>query len=189
VKDTPLLRLLPPSPCRCIRRASFIPLYRLPLNTHKSLILRHGRAARFVQQVQLLSQFYSIHTHDADRNIGDSESFRRADACEPSDPASNVTERLNKLLKNSGDGYVLQLCPNETYLIQAPIAFASPNQQISTEGYPTNDDRATLFVSGPVFANGTGHTTAVDGTCSTCSNVILRNIQVCRNVLDLHLPF
>jgi hypothetical protein len=113
----------------------------------------------------------------------------RADACESSDPASNVTDRLNTLLKNSGDGYVLQLCPNETYLIQAPIVFASPNQEISTAGYPTDDDRALLVVSGPIFSNGTGHTTAVDGTCSTCSNVMLRNIQVCRNILDPHLPF
>ena len=107
--------------------------------------------------------------------------MRRAGTnCEPSDPASNVTVRLNSLLKNSGDGYILQLCPNETYLIQAPITFASPNQEITTAGYPTGDDRATLLVSGPIFPNGTGHTTAVDGTCSTCSNIILRNIQVCR---------
>jgi len=85
---------------------------------------------------------------------------------------------LNNLLKNSGNGYILKLCPKETYLIQAPIAFASPNQEISTAGYPTDDDRATLLVSGPVFPNGTGHSTAVDGTCSTCSNLILRNIQI-----------
>jgi hypothetical protein len=124
--------------------------------------------------------FNPIHTHDAIRNIGDS--LRRADNnCEPSDPVSNITDRLNKLLKNSGDGYVLRLCPNETYPIQAPITFASPNQEISTLGYPTNDDRAILLVSGPVFPNATGHTTAVDGTCSTCSNLVLRNIQVCRN--------
>ena len=108
---------------------------------------------------------------------------RRADTyCEPSDPASNVTIRLNSLLKTSGDGYILQLCPKETYLIQAPIAFTSPNQEITTAGYPTGNDRATLLVSGPIFPNGTGHTTAVDGTCSTCSNVTLRNIQVRRNI-------
>ena len=123
---------------------------------------------------------FTIHTHDAIRHVGDS--LRRADACEPSDPASDVTDRLNNLLKKSGNGYVLHLCPKETYLIQAPLAFASPNQEISTAGYPTGDDRATLLVSGPIFPNGTGHSTAVDGTCSTCSNLILRNIQVCRNI-------
>jgi len=111
-----------------------------------------------------------------DRNIG--ESFPRADSCEPADPANNVTERLNSLLVNSGEGYVLQLCPQQTYLIQAPISFTAPDQEISTMGHPTGDDRATLAVSGPIFSNGTGHTTAVDGTCSTCSGVTLRNIQI-----------
>jgi hypothetical protein len=144
---------------------------------------RHTSVNRLVQ---LLSRFYP--NNDAHRNIGDS--LRRAHTnCEPSDPASTVTDRLNNLLKKSGNGYVLQLCPKETYLIQAPIVFASPNQEISTLGHPTNDDRAILLVSGPVFPNGTGHTTAVDGGCSTCSNVILRNIQVCRNILDQHLPY
>jgi parallel beta-helix repeat protein len=85
---------------------------------------------------------------------------------------------LNNLLANSGEGYVLQLCPQQSYLIQAPIAFASPNQEISTQGYPTDNTRATLLVSGPIFSNGSGHTTAVDGTCATCSGVTLRNIQI-----------
>lgn len=44
-------------------------------------------------------------------------------------------------------------------------------------GYPTDDDRAILTVSGPV-SNGNGQTTAVDGTCANCSGIILRNIQV-----------
>lgn len=108
--------------------------------------------------------------------------MRRDVACEPSDPASTVTDRLNNLLKNSGDGYVLRLCPKETYLIQAPIVFTSPNQEISTAGYPTGDDRAILLVSGPVYPNNTGHSTAVAGSCPTCSNLVLRNIQVCQNI-------
>lgn len=138
------------------------------------------RAIQQVQLVQLISRFHPIHTYDPNRNIG-----RRADTnCEPSDPANTVTQRLNNLLKNSGAGYVLQLCPQETYLIQSPILFASPSQEISTAGYPTDDSRAILLVSGPVFPNRTGHSTAVDGTCATCSNVVLRNIQVCRNNMD-----
>jgi hypothetical protein len=115
------------------------------------------------------------------RNI--EEPFRRADPnCEPADPANNVTERLNNLLQSSGEGYVLRLCPQQTYLIQAPIVFTASNQEISTLGYPTGDDRATLLVSGPIFSNGTGHTTAVTGSGPACSNIALRNIQVCRNV-------
>lgn len=101
--------------------------------------------------------------------------------CEPANPANTVTDRLNNLLQNGGDGYTLSLCPNQTYLIQAPILFAHLNQEISTVGYPTDHTRAVLSVSGPV-SNGQGHTTAVDGTCSTCSGVKLRHVQVCSSV-------
>ncbi|KAI9513289.1 hypothetical protein F5148DRAFT_289137 [Russula earlei] len=98
-------------------------------------------------------------------------------ACIPPFPANTVTDRLNLALNSSGPGFVLQLCPNAQYLIQAPILFAAPNQEISTVDYPTDDSRATLVVNGPV-ANGQGHTTAVDGTCTNCGGVILRNIQI-----------
>lgn len=104
-------------------------------------------------------------------------SSRAEDDCEPADPSDTVTDRLNNLLKDSGAGYVLRLCPGKQYIIQEPIAFTAPDQEISTLGYPTGDDRATLVVSGPV-ENGEGHSTAVDGTCLTCSGVKLRNIQV-----------
>ncbi|KAI0331299.1 hypothetical protein GY45DRAFT_1322582 [Cubamyces sp. BRFM 1775] len=99
------------------------------------------------------------------------------DDCEPADPLNTLTDRLNTLLNSSGPGYVLPLCPGVQYFIQAPILFAAPDQEISTVGYPTGDDRAVLVVSGPV-ANGQGHTTAVDGTCQNCSGVKLRNIQI-----------
>ena len=84
---------------------------------------------------------------------------------------------MNQALNSSGAGYILSLCPSTKYIIQAPIKFAAPNQEISTQGYPTGDERATLVVFGPV-SNGTGHTTAVDGTCANCSGVKLRHIQV-----------
>jgi hypothetical protein len=103
--------------------------------------------------------------------------FRRDGSCEPADPANTVTDRLNNLLTHGGDGFVLSLCPSTQYLITAPLAFASPNQEISTQGYPTDNSRATLVVNGPV-ENGQGHTTAVDGTCATCSGIKIRNIQV-----------
>jgi hypothetical protein len=102
---------------------------------------------------------------------------RRADDCEPADPASTVSDRLNQKLLDGGNGYTLRLCQNERYLIQAPIVFTQPNQEISTVGYPRGDERAMLVVSGPV-ADGKGHTVAVDGTCNDCDGVKLRNIQV-----------
>ena len=101
----------------------------------------------------------------------------RAEDCEPPDPVDTVTTRLNNLLQSSGAGYILRLCPGQKYLIQAPIVFTAPYQEISTLGYPTGNDRATLVVDGPV-GNGTGHTNAVNGNCGNCSGVKLRNIQV-----------
>ena len=98
-------------------------------------------------------------------------------ACISPDPANTVTDRLNAALNSSGPGFVLHLCRDAQYMIQAPILFAAPNQEISTLGYPTDNSRATLVVSGPV-SNGQGHTTAIDGTCANCSGIILRNIQV-----------
>jgi hypothetical protein len=105
--------------------------------------------------------------------------FSRQDSgqCIDPNPADTITDRLNIALNSSGPGFVLQLCPNAQYFIQAPILFFAPNQEISTVGYPTDNTRATLVVSGPV-ANGQGHTNAVDGTCSNCGGVKLRNIQI-----------
>lgn len=109
--------------------------------------------------------------------IGDPFTQRANADCEPADPANTVTDRLNTLLRNGGDGFILRLCPNHVYLIHAPVFFANRNQEISTLDYPTGDDRAVLFVDGPV-SNGEGHTTAVDGTCANCSGIRLRNVQV-----------
>ena len=99
-------------------------------------------------------------------------------SCQDPNPANTVTDRLNQLLSSGGEGYVLSLCPGQQYIITQPILFAAPNQEISTQGYPTGGERATLVVAGAV-SNGAGHTTAVDGTCSNCDGVKLRNIQVC----------
>ncbi|EIN10985.1 hypothetical protein PUNSTDRAFT_100908 [Punctularia strigosozonata HHB-11173 SS5] len=106
-----------------------------------------------------------------------SVSSRQSSDCIDPDPANTITDRLNAALSSGGDGYKLSLCPSAQYIITAPIKFASPNQEISTSGYPTGDERATLVVDGAV-ENGSGHTTAVDGTCSTCGGVKLRNIQI-----------
>ncbi|KAI6152373.1 hypothetical protein BKA82DRAFT_993417 [Pisolithus tinctorius] len=110
----------------------------------------------------------------------DSSYQRRAgtSSCISPDPTSNLTTRLNQMLSSSGSGYILSLCPGQQYPITAPLLFTSPNQEISTQGYPTGSDRATLVVNGPVFSNGTGHSTAVDGTCANCDGVTLRNVQI-----------
>ena len=97
--------------------------------------------------------------------------------CISSDPAETVTDRLNKAFESGGQGYKLQLCPGETYTLTDTIFYTAPGQELSTAGYPTGDERATLVVNGPVM-NGQGHTTAVDGTCPNCGGVRLRNVQI-----------
>ncbi|KAL0950113.1 hypothetical protein HGRIS_010110 [Hohenbuehelia grisea] len=145
-------------------------------NDHRQLWYRLPRSGLY------MGTFYATFT------VGMAESIRLDDysvhamsqnngACEPPDPANTITDRLNTLLNSSGPGFVLQLCPSKQYLIQAPIRFAAPDQEISTTGYPLGEERATLVVNGLV-EGGTGHTTAVDGTCPTCSGVRLRNIQI-----------
>ncbi|RXW15112.1 hypothetical protein EST38_g10745 [Candolleomyces aberdarensis] len=119
----------------------------------------------------------SPHSPSVNRRHKQGGLSRRADDCEPADPANTVTDRLNNALRNGGAGYTLRLCPNQRYFIQAPILFSQPNQEISTAGYPRGDERAMLVVSGPV-ADGKGHTIAVDGTCNDCDGVKLRNIQI-----------
>jgi len=110
--------------------------------------------------------------------LDSSPMLRRADtSCVNLSPVITVTDRMNAALNSSGPGFVLSLCPNTTYPIVAPLKFTFPNQEISTAGYPTTDQRATLVIAGPVF-NGSGHTTAIDGTCANCSGAIIRNIQI-----------
>ena len=104
------------------------------------------------------------------------------DGCFEVEPEDTLTDRMNLALNSSGEDFVLSLCRNTEYKITAPIFFAFPGQEISTEGYPTDDSRATIIVSGPV-SNGTGHTIAIQGTCDTCSNTKIRNIQVCPAIL------
>ncbi|KAG6813030.1 hypothetical protein H0H92_014564 [Tricholoma furcatifolium] len=108
-----------------------------------------------------------------------SSSVEKRSSCEPAEPADTVTDRLNNLLQNSGPGYTLQLCPSQTYLIQAPLEFGAINQEISTQGYPTDDKRALLVVNGTINPDGTGHSTAIDSSgCVACTGLTLRNIQI-----------
>ncbi|KAH8118393.1 hypothetical protein DFH11DRAFT_1567138 [Phellopilus nigrolimitatus] len=126
----------------------------------------------------ILSLFsYGKMYHVARSPTGTDSVLPRDNNCVNPNPQNTLTDRMNLALNSSGNGYILSLCPSTEYIIEAPIMFAFPNQEISTQGYPTTSERATLVVNGPVV-NGTGHTTAVDGTCSTCGGVKLRNIQI-----------
>lgn len=109
--------------------------------------------------------------------INTSKQILRRDDCFSKDPEDTITDRMNNALSSGGDGFILSLCPNTEYRTTASINFASPNQEISTQGYPTDSSRAMIIVNGTV-TNGTGHTTAIQGNCATCNNIKLRNIQI-----------
>lgn len=105
----------------------------------------------------------------------DSSYLRRATSdCIPPTPTNTLTSHLNNLLNSSGPGYILSLCPGQTYPITAPLLFTAANQEISTAGYPTGSDRAILLVNGPPL----NHSTAVAGNCANCDGVKFRNVQV-----------
>lgn len=104
--------------------------------------------------------------------------LRRASGnCISSNPQNTVTDRLNKALSSGGQGYKLVLCQGENYMTTAPIKFTAANQEISTDGYPTDTARAMITVNGPRSGDN-AHATAVDGTCKFCNSLKLRNVQV-----------
>ncbi|KIO32785.1 hypothetical protein M407DRAFT_18249 [Tulasnella calospora MUT 4182] len=106
---------------------------------------------------------------------------RQTPSCFPVDPQDTVADRINAALSAPGaTGFSLKLCPDTNYPISAPIKFAFPNQEITTQGFPGLDlsHRATITVNGPINANETGHSTAVDGTCDNCTSVALRYVQI-----------
>ncbi|CAK5275164.1 unnamed protein product [Mycena citricolor] len=94
--------------------------------------------------------------------------------CIDPEPSETVSTRINALLRTSGPGHTIRLCPRKRYLLDQPLVFGAENQEICTLGYPTGDDRATLVVSGPSGE----HSVAVDGTRPGCAGSVLRNVQI-----------
>ena len=78
---------------------------------------------------------------------------------------------INQALSSGGAGTVVQLCPNTIILINDQINFTADNQELSTEGYPTDGTRATIKV-----ALGSGVGTLVAGAFH--SGVRLLNVQI-----------
>jgi hypothetical protein len=92
--------------------------------------------------------------------------FAAAD-CIPSGDASTI----NDALSSGGAGAVVQLCPNADITISETITFTNENQELSTEGYPTDNTRATL-----VLGSGNDLSTLVSG--GSQNGIRLRNIQI-----------
>jgi hypothetical protein len=79
---------------------------------------------------------------------------------------------INNLLTTGGPNTVVSLCANAVFNLKGPIVFTAENQELSTQGYPTDSTRATLVVT------GVNQTAAILGNCGHCSGLKLRNIQV-----------
>lgn len=79
---------------------------------------------------------------------------------------------INNLLTSGGANTLVSLCANAIFNLKHPIIFTAHDQELSTEGYPTDSTRATLVVT------GVNQTCAINGNCGQCSGLKLRNIQV-----------
>lgn len=55
---------------------------------------------------------------------------------------------INTLLWDGGDNVRVALCPGAVISLSGPISFSNANQEIYTVGYPTDDTRAKLVVTG-----------------------------------------
>ncbi|ORY25919.1 hypothetical protein BCR39DRAFT_542550 [Naematelia encephala] len=82
------------------------------------------------------------------------------------------TDGLQSLLTAGGANYTLQLCAGKVYNLSLPLNFTATEQEISTEGYPTDDTRATLLVG------GFNVTSAIQATDQGRDGCKLRNIQI-----------
>jgi len=69
-----------------------------------------------------------------------------------------------------GSGAVAELCPGAVFTLSNPVQFTAPNQQLYTQGLPTDGTRALLRVAGASL------TMAING--NNQSGVVVKNIQV-----------
>lgn len=67
---------------------------------------------------------------------------------------------------------VVFLCPGTTILTTNPIFFSHANQTLATLGYPTDESRATIVVTGSSQAS------AVYASSDGTDYVALRNVQI-----------
>ncbi len=84
-------------------------------------------------------------------------------ACIPSGDETTI----NNLFSTGGPNTVVSLCANGVFNLKHPVIFTDQNQELSTEGYPTDSTRATLVVS------GINQTTAIIGIPLTRFYILL----------------
>lgn len=85
--------------------------------------------------------------------------------------SSGDQNTINNAMTAGGTGAIVQLCKNALVRVSGPINFTADNQEISTEGYPTDSSRATIQImpgnAASTIINGGGH-----------SGIRLMNIQL-----------
>ena len=60
--------------------------------------------------------------------------------------SSGDENTVNNALAAGGEGTIVQLCANAIIKVADQITFSADNQEISTEGYPTDSTRATIQI-------------------------------------------
>jgi len=86
--------------------------------------------------------------------------------------AGSDQDDINALLWAGGAKTKVQLCPSTTYYLNDTIYFSAAAQELSTLGYPTDNTRATLVVTGQ------NQSCAIYAAYDTCSNLMIRSIQI-----------
>lgn len=84
--------------------------------------------------------------------------------CIPSGDETAIIDALH------GNGAKAVLCKNAVFSLQRPIRFTEPNQELYTEGLPTDDSRALLKIVNPKL------TYAINGLES--SGIQIKNIKI-----------
>jgi hypothetical protein len=79
---------------------------------------------------------------------------------------------INNALKSGGAGAVVQLCPSAVITVHNTVAFTAANQELSTQGYPTDSTRAIIRLQ----ATDQSISAVIRG--GSLSGIRLRNIQI-----------
>src|ERR1700694_2992729 len=82
--------------------------------------------------------------------------------------SSGTEEDINAVLVGPGDAAVL--CPGAVFTLNNAVVLSAPNQQLYTEGLPTDSTRALLRINAEDLTN------AIDG--NNQPGIVIQNIQV-----------
>ncbi|KAI5478380.1 hypothetical protein MNV49_005129 [Pseudohyphozyma bogoriensis] len=84
--------------------------------------------------------------------------------------------QITQLFYYGGAGTIVSLCPGAQISLEQTITMFAANQELSTQGYPTDGTRALLTVVGS--SSNTAMAGAIYGICTGCNNITVRSIQV-----------